>query len=110
MTERASGQNFYEPGSKKKVDRGAVGSSMMSGHSAAGNSNEARDNNDSPARPQANQSKNSNQGNAAGGNTLLSMDDPRETGFIKTPVKKPDHRKYDRERPKPYLDWNDFYE
>ena len=37
-------------------------------------------------------------------------DDPRETGFIRTPVKKPDHRKYDRERPKAYLDWNDFYE
>jgi hypothetical protein len=24
------------------------------------------------------------------------------------PVQKKDHRRYDKERPKPYLDWNDF--
>ena len=51
--ERASGQNFYDPSGKKKVDRGAVGSSMMSGHSDVTNKQEARGD-DSPNRPNAN--------------------------------------------------------
>jgi len=79
-----------------KMDRGAVGSSMMSG-----NSSEDRD---SIAR-RTNQSRTSGMAQA---NLFSSMDDSNQGSFAAMQVQKRDHRKYDKERPKPYLDFNDF--
>jgi hypothetical protein len=37
------------------------------------------------------------------------MDDTLSGGFLGSgPAQKKDHRKFDKDRPKPYLDWNDF--
>lgn len=83
-------------GKMTKLDRGAVGSSMMSG-----NSSEDRD---SIAR-RTNQSRTSNMAQA---NLYASMEETNQNGFAGIPAQKRDHRKYDRERPRPFLDWSDF--
>ena len=36
------------------------------------------------------------------------MDETNQSGFAVLPVQKRDHRKYDKEKPKPYLDMSDF--
>ena len=41
-------------------------------------------------------------------NMFSGMDDGSPANFIQPPTQKRDHRKYDKERPKPHLDWSDF--
>ena len=64
-------------------------------------SNEERD---SIAR-RTNQSRNSH----LASNLITSMDDQGASNFGPgAPTVKKDHRKFDKEKPKPFLDWNDF--
>ena len=53
-----------------------------------------------------------NQSKAGLFSSMASMEEgSSKAGFLdQEPVQKQrDHRKYDKDRPKPYLDWNDFY-
>ena len=83
----------------KKKDRGIVGSSLMSA-----SSNEDRD---SIAR-KTSQSRNSHVFQTAVNTSIESAAGNINVFLGSEPVPKKDHRKYDKERPKPYLDWNDF--
>ena len=67
----------------------------------SGNSSEDRD---SIAR-RTNQSKASNIGQS---NIYASMEETNQGGFAAMLVQKRDHRKFDKEKPKPFLDWTDF--
>lgn len=40
--------------------------------------------------------------------THNSVDAASSKGFFAPPTQKKDHRKFDKEKPKPFLDWNDF--
>ena len=79
------------------MDRGAVGSSMMSVSS--------NDEKDSIAR-RTNQSRNNS--TLAGAMMIGSMDETAGTALIGAPQPKKDHRKYDKDKDLPYLSWNEF--
>lgn len=45
-----------------------------------------------------------------GGGLFQGMDDTATVGFLgPDPPQKRDHRKFDKDRPRPYLDWNEFH-
>ena len=81
-----------------RLDRGALGSSMMSGNSSEEHNSMAR---------QTNQSRNSHMAQA---NLYASMDDTNSGGLTGMPVVRPNHRKYvvDKKHPKTFLDFEDF--
>ena len=77
----------------KKVERGALGSSMMS----------ASSNEELESLTRRNTQMNSSRQTS----TMITSVDAAPSRVLRTPPKK-DHRKFDKERPKPFLDWNDF--